>query len=78
MSLFVYILFHFMLILLIKNWNTLLSLNRIKQKLLIVYSYEFICVYIISFYANITKIGILSYHCRFTQSKPDKEYHVAV
>ena len=51
---------------------------RIKQKLPVVYSYEFICVYIISFYVNITKIGILSYHCRFTQSKPDKEYHVAV
>ena len=51
---------------------------RIEQQLLIVYSYEFICVYIISVYANITKIGILSYHCRFTQSKPDKEYHVAV
>ena len=30
---------------------------RIKQELLIVYSYKFICVYIVSFYANITKIG---------------------
>ena len=42
------------------------------------YSYKFICVHIISFYANITKIGTRSYHCRFTQSKPDKESHVAV
>ena len=33
---------------------------------------------IVSFYANITKIGIRSYHCRFTQSKADKESHVAV
>ena len=33
-------------------------------------------VYIVSFYANITKIGKGSYHCRFTQSKPDKERHV--
>ena len=45
---------------------------RIKQELPIVYSYKFICVYIISFYANITKIGIRSYHCRFTESKPTK------
>ena len=44
----------------------------------IVYSYKFICVYIISFYANITKIEIRSYHCRFTQSKPDKECHFTV
>ena len=38
-------------------------------------------VYIVSFYANVTKIGTRSYHCRFThsrQSKPDKESHVAV
>ena len=35
-------------------------------------------VYIVSFYAGITKIGTRSYHCRFTQSKPDKESHVAV
>ena len=42
------------------------------------YSYKFICVYIISFYANITKIGKRSYHCRFTQSKPHKECHVTV
>ena len=42
------------------------------------FSYEFICVYIVSFYANITKIGTRSYHCRFTQSKPDKESHDAV
>ena len=35
-------------------------------------------VYIVSFYANITKIGTHCYHCRFTQSKPDKESHVAV
>ena len=35
-------------------------------------------VYIVSFYANITKIGTRSYHCRFTQSKPDKEGNVAV
>ena len=40
--------------------------------MLIVYSYKFICVYIISFYTNITKIEIRSYHCRFTQSKSDK------
>ena len=33
-------------------------------------------VYIVSFYANITKIRTRSYHCRFTQSKPDKESHV--
>ena len=32
-------------------------------------------VYIVSFYAN---IGTRSYHCRLTQSKPDKESHVAV
>ena len=43
-----------------------------KQELPIVYSYKFICVYIISFYANITKIRIRSYHCRFTESKPTK------
>ena len=35
-------------------------------------------VYIVAFYANITKIGTHSYHCRFTQSKSDKESHVAV
>ena len=35
---------------------------RIKQELLIVYSYEFICVYIVSFYANITPIRTRSYH----------------
>ena len=35
-------------------------------------------VYIASFYANIAKIGTRSYHCRFTQSKPDKENHAAV
>ena len=35
-------------------------------------------VYIVSFDANITKIGTRSYDCRFTQSKPDKESHVAV
>ena len=35
-------------------------------------------VYIVSFYADITKIGTRSYHCRFPQSKPDKESHVAV
>ena len=51
---------------------------RIKQELPIVCSYKFICIYIISFYANITKIGIRSYHCRFTQSKPDKECHFTV
>ena len=34
--------------------------------------------YIVSFYVNITKIGTRSYHCRFTQSKPDNENHVAV
>ena len=35
-------------------------------------------VYIVSFCSDITKIGTRSYHCRFTQSKPDKESHVAV
>ena len=35
-------------------------------------------VYIVSFYTNITKIETGSYHCRFTQSKPDKESHFAV
>ena len=35
-------------------------------------------VYIVSFYANIIKIGTRSYHRRFTQSNPDKESHVAV
>ena len=35
-------------------------------------------VYIVSFYPNITKIGTRSCHCRFTQSKLDKESHVAV
>ena len=35
-------------------------------------------VYIVSFYTNITKIATRSYHCRFTQSKPDKESHFAV
>ena len=35
-------------------------------------------VYILLFYPNITKIGTRSYHCRFTQSRPDKESHVAV
>ena len=51
---------------------------RIKQELPIVYSYKFICVYITSFYANITEIGIRSYHCRFTESKPDKECNFTV
>ena len=35
-------------------------------------------VYIVLFYADITKIGTRSYYCRFTQSRPDKESHVAV
>ena len=34
-------------------------------------------VYIVSFYGNITEIGTRSYHCRFTQSKADKESRVA-
>ena len=34
-------------------------------------------VYIVLFY-HITKIGTRSYHCRFTQSRPNKEGHVAV
>ena len=51
---------------------------RIKQELLIVYSYKFICVYIVSFYANNTKNWNTLYHCRFTQSKPNQESHVAV
>ena len=53
------------------------SLIFTKQELLIVYSYKFICVYIVSFYANITKIGTRSHHYGITQSKPDKEGHVA-
>ena len=52
---------------------------RINQGMLIVYSYfKFICVYNVSFYTSITKIGTCSYHCRFTQSNPDKEGHVSV
>ena len=51
---------------------------RIKKELLVVYSYKFICVCIVSFYANITKIGTHSYHYRFTQSKANKEGHDAV
>ena len=35
-------------------------------------------VNIVSFYANITKLGTRTYHCRFTQSKPDKGSHVVV
>ena len=35
-------------------------------------------VYIVSFYANNTKIGSRSYRCRFTQTKLDKESHVGV
>ena len=35
-------------------------------------------VYVVLFYTNITKIGTRSYHYRFTQTKPDKESHVAV
>ena len=35
-------------------------------------------VYIVSFCANVTNIGTRSYHCRFTQSKHNKESHVAV
>ena len=35
-------------------------------------------VYVVSFYDNITKSGTHPHHCRFTQSKPDKESHVAV
>ena len=35
-------------------------------------------VYIVSFYADITKIRARSYHFRFTQSKPDKESHAAL
>ena len=35
-------------------------------------------VYIVSFYANITKTGTRSYRCRLTQSKQDKESHVVV
>ena len=35
-------------------------------------------VYIVSFNAKITEIGARSNHCRFTQSRPDKESHVAV
>ena len=35
-------------------------------------------VYIVSFYAKITKIRARSYRCRFTKSKPYKESHVAV
>ena len=35
-------------------------------------------VYIVSIYANITEIGTHSYHCKFTQSKVNKEAHVDV
>ena len=35
-------------------------------------------VYIVSYYANFTQIGTRSYNCRFTQSRPDMESHVAV
>ena len=45
---------------------------------MIVYSSKFICVYIVSFYANITEIGTRSYHDRFTQSKARQRSHVAV
>ena len=34
-------------------------------------------VYIVPFYTNIIKNRTRSYHCRSTQSKPDKESHVA-
>ena len=34
-------------------------------------------VYIVLFYVNIIKNWTRSYHCRFTQSKPDRESHVA-
>ena len=33
-----------------------------------------ITVYIVSFYANIIKIGIRSYHCRFTRSLSKGSY----
>ena len=45
--------------------------------MVIVYSYKFICVYIVSFYAKIAKIGTRSYYFRFTQAKLNKEGHVA-
>ena len=45
---------------------------------MLVHSYKLIYVYIVLFYANITKIGTRSYHCRFTQSKPKEEGHIAV
>ena len=35
-------------------------------------------VYIVLFYANITKIGSRLDHCRLTQSEADKESHVVV
>ena len=35
-------------------------------------------IYIVSFYSNITEIGTRSCHCRFTESKRDKEGNVAV
>ena len=35
-------------------------------------------VYIVSFYADITRIERRSYPCIFNQSKPDKESHFAV
>ena len=41
---------------------------------MIVYSYKFICVCIVSFYANITKIGTRSCNCRFTQKKVMSQY----
>ena len=35
-------------------------------------------VLFVSCYTNIPAIGMRFYHCRFTQSKPDNESHVAV
>ena len=58
--------------------NESLIFCKLSLFFLIVYSYKFICVYVVLFYTNITKIRTRSYHCRVTQSKPDKEGHVAV
>ena len=44
-----------------------------KARIAVVYSYKFICVHLVSSYANVTEIRTRSYHCSFIQSKPDKE-----
>ena len=58
--------------------SSLFFQNKARTPDTVVYSYKYICVYIVSFYADITELDTHSYHCRFTQSKPDKESYVAV